>query len=243
MEFADFSAFFNSILADNDLSEYADERVARAFFQLTEYLLETNEKMNLTAIREPRAVVLKHFADSLTAAAFLPQNAHVLDVGCGAGFPTLPLAVCRPDLRLTALDSTEKKVRFVADAARRLGVRAETAAARAEELAHTARRERFDACVARAVAALPVLAELCLPFVRVGGVFLAMKSARAEEEIGSARRAVALLGGKIRAVHAFSLKDAVLGIEEPRTIVEIEKIAPTPAAYPRAYAKIVRAPL
>ena len=119
--FQNFFDIFNTVMADNGLSRFAGEEESRMVHKLTEHMLEVNKSMNLTAIKEERAVILRHYADSLTVASFLPQNASVIDVGCGAGFPCLPLAICRPDLRLTALDSTEKRIRYVAETAQMLG--------------------------------------------------------------------------------------------------------------------------
>jgi 16S rRNA (guanine527-N7)-methyltransferase len=242
MDLSEFSAIFDTVLAQNGFSAHASAENAAKFHQLTTHMLAVNEHMNLTAIKEPRAVVLRHYADSLTIAHLLPQNATLADVGCGAGFPSLPLAIVRPDLKILALDSTAKRIRYVQETADMLGCENLTAlAARAEEAGKGAHRERYDVCTARAVAALPVLAELCLPLVRVGGKFLAMKARRGEEEWESAAAAVAKLGGKLIARHTVTLTDG--GEQDERIIFEIEKVKPTPAQYPRAYAKIVKNPL
>ena len=242
MDFSDFSALFGEILTQNGFTAHASEENAQKFHQLTERMLEVNEYMNLTAIKEPRAVILRHYADSLTVEPHLPKNASICDVGCGAGFPSLPLAICRPDLKILSLDSTAKRIRYVQETADMLGCKNLSAiAARAEEAGKGAHREKYDICTARAVAALPVLAELCLPLVRVGGKFLAMKARKGEEEWESAARAVARLGGKLIARHNVTLTNA--GEEDERIIFEIEKIKPTPAEFPRAYAKITKSPL
>ena len=242
MDFSDFSALFGAILTQNGFAAHTDAEHAAKFHQLTTRMLEVNEYMNLTAIKEPRAVILRHYADSLTVEPYLPQNASVVDVGCGAGFPSLPLAICRPDLKILSLDSTAKRIRYVQETADRLGCQNLTAlAARAEEAGKGAHREKYDFCTARAVAALPVLAELCLPLVRVGGKFLAMKAKKGEEEWESAARAVARLGGKLIARHTVTLSDG--DEQDERIIFEIEKVKPTPAEFPRAYAKISKNPL
>ena len=242
MDFSDFFALFHEILAQNGFSTHANEENAAKVHQLTARMLEVNEYMNLTAIKEPRAVILRHYADSLTVEPYLPQNASVCDVSCGAGFPSLPLAICRPDLKILSLDSTAKRIRYVQESADMLGCKNLTAiAARAEEAGKGAHREKYDICTARAVAALPVLAELCLPLVRVGGKFLAMKARKGEEEWESAARAVARLGGKLIARHSITLTDG--GEADERIIFEIEKVKPTPAEFPRAYAKIAKSPL
>lgn len=242
MDFVEFSSFFDTVMALNGFSRHISPENAAKFHQLTQIMLTTNESMNLTAIKEPRAVVLRHYADSLTIEQLLPYGASLVDVGCGAGFPSLPLAICRPDLKILSLDSTAKRIRYVEQTAKALGCNNLSAiAARAEDSGKGAHREKFDVCTARAVAALPVLAELCLPLVRVGGKFLAMKARKGEEEWESAARAVARLGGKLIAKHHITLKDEAE--EDERIVFEIEKVKPTPAEFPRAYAKIVKNPL
>lgn len=198
-------------------------------------LLEKTKVMNLTAIIEPEAVARLHFADCLTlltAADF--KNASVIDVGCGAGFPGVPLKLGEPSIRLTLLDSLQKRVNWLAETLAAMGVEAQCVAARAEEFSA---RERYDFAVSRAVARLNVLAELCLPFVRIGGAFLAMKGAAAQEELDEARRGIARLGGAVEAVKSYDIGGA-----EHRVIV-VRKVRPTPAAYPRRFAKIKQQPL
>ncbi|MBQ8339571.1 MAG: 16S rRNA (guanine(527)-N(7))-methyltransferase RsmG [Clostridia bacterium] len=243
MNYEEFSEIFNTVLADNGLSHFAGETESRMFYQLTERMLQVNRSMNLTAIKEERAVILRHYADSLTVAAFLPQNASVIDVGCGAGFPCLPLAICRPDLTITALDSTEKRIRYVAETATLLQrERFSAVAARAEELARTPGcREHFDCCTARAVASLPILSELCLPFVRVGGTFIAMKAARGEEELQAAEKGIQKLGGEVAAIHHVTLHDG--DEQDTRMLIEIKKVKATPPELPRPFGKISKKPL
>ena len=198
-------------------------------------LLEKNRVMNLTAITEPEAVARLHFADCLTlltAADF--QNASVIDVGCGAGFPGVPLKLGEPSIRLTLLDSLQKRMNWLGETLAAMGVEAQCVAARAEEFSA---RERYDFAVSRAVARLNVLAELCLPFVRVGGAFLAMKGAAAQEELDEARRGIAKLGGAVEDVKPYDIGGA-----EHRVIV-VRKVRPTPAVYPRRFAKIKQQPL
>ena len=243
MEFSDFYTFLNTVSALNGLSHLIDEPKSRKLYFLMTHMLEVNKSMNLTAIKEEKGVIVRHFLDSLTVAAFLPENAKILDVGCGAGFPCLPLGVCRPDLEITALDSTEKRIVYVRDTAKALEIPHFTAiAARAEELGHdNAFRERFDIVTARAVAALPALAELSLPFVRVGGRFIAMKAKKGEDELAAARAAIPKLGGTVRCVHAMTLAEG--DIQDERLLIEIEKTSATPAALPRAWGKILKKPL
>lgn len=211
------------------------------FDTLAELLIEQNKTMNLTAITEPDEVVIKHFADSISllSAVSPEENAKILDLGTGAGFPGIPLLITRPDIRLTMVDSTAKKLRYVADTVEKLGLEAEVLHARAEEAGKkTEYREQYDIVCSRAVAALNVLSEYCLPFVKVGGVFVAMKSAKAEEEIAAAKKAIGILGGKIVDKKTFTLSDG-----GERTLIVIKKISQTSAKYPRVSAQISKKPL
>lgn len=213
-----------------------------AFFRLYTRLSEENKKYNLTAVTDEAGVILKHFADSASCARYLPKGASLLDVGCGAGFPSLPLAIVRPDLAITALDATAKRVKYVTDTAALLSLTNVTGVtARAEEYAKVPMREAFDCVTARAVANLRALSELCLPFVRVGGLFLSMKATGAREELEDARRAIGMLGAKVEKVEDFTLSDG--GEELSRTAILIRKAKPTDATYPRPWAKILKKPL
>ena len=224
--------------------ELADEQIAR-LDTYAALLVEWNEKMKLTAITDPHDMVVKHFADSLAAAKYLPEGEFsLIDVGTGAGFPSLPLAIVRPDMRLTMLDSLNKRLTFLQAVCEAIGVTAETVHARAEGAAkQKAYRERFDVATARAVAALPVLAEYCLGYVKVGGRFLALKGPDAAAEIAAAKPAVGQLGGRVKAAHTLELPANRAGECDGRTIVEIDKIKPTPAVFPRPSAKISKNPL
>ena len=217
-----------------------DEMLAR-FEKLAFLLVEQNKTMNLTAITDPDGIAIKHFADSISAlsAAAFPQGAKVLDVGTGAGFPSIPLLIARPDLEMTMIDSTAKKLKYVASTVESLGLNAEVLHTRAEEAGQNKEyREKFDIVCSRAVAALNVLCEYCLPFVKVGGVFLAMKGAKAQEEISDAKSAIKTLGGKIIDEKSFTLSDG-----GERTIVVIKKISQVPPKYPRVSAQIAKKPL
>ena len=200
-------------------------------------LLEQNKVMNLTAITEPAAVARLHFLDCialLRVADF--RGKRVVDVGCGAGFPGVPLKIAEPSIRLTLLDSLAKRMNWLSETLPALGVDAEIITARAEEFA-AQRREQYDLATSRAVARLNVLAELCLPYVRVGGKFLAMKGALAQEEVEEARRGIERLGGHVLRIFEYPVADAV------HKAVVIEKLRPTPPQYPRAFAKIKKSPL
>ena len=200
-------------------------------------LIEKNKVMNLTAITEPQAMAELHFLDSvalLRAVDFAGKR--VIDVGCGAGFPGVPLKIAEPSIRLTLLDSLAKRMHWLQELLPQLGVEAEIVTARAEEYVQTC-REQYDLAVSRAVARLPILAELCLPYVKVGGAFLAMKGALADEEMREAARGIALLGGTVERVYEYPIQDAV------HKVVVIRKQKPTPPKYPRAFAKIKKSPL
>ncbi len=203
-------------------------------------LAEWNERMNLTAITDPEGIVLKHFADSLAAAPLLPQGAFsLIDVGTGAGFPGVPLAILRGDMHLTLLDSLNKRLNFLEEVCRAVDVQAVRVHARAEEGGRNpALRETFDVATARAVAGLPVLSELCLPFVKVGGRFLALKGPDAPRECEEAARAVQKLGGRFGKGLSVDLPNpAAEGGTSERHIVVVEKIAATSPKYPRPNAK------
>lgn len=203
------------------------------FEQYYQLLIEWNQKMNLTAITERNEVYEKHFFDSLTPLRFFSLNEvqTLIDVGSGAGFPGIPLKICFPHLHLTILDSLNKRINFLAEVVRHLNLSdVSLIHGRAEEAGHRNElREQFDISTARAVAKLPVLAEYCLPFVKKGGIFFAMKGAQIEEEVKTSKKAVSSLGGEIREVQSLSLPFE----KSERNIVFISKIKATPSKYPR----------
>lgn len=202
-----------------------------------ELLLRQNQVMNLTAITEPTAVARLHFLDSLSLLREEPLAGKTLiDVGCGAGFPGVPLAIAEPSLRVTLLDSLQKRINWLKTILPELGVNAQCVAARAEEYV-AEHREAYDVATSRAVARLNILAELCLPYVKVGGKFLALKGAMAEAEADEAKKAVETLGGRLSEIREYPVGDAV------HRIVVVEKVRPTPKAYPRKFAKIKQQPL
>ena len=203
-------------------------------------VLEKNKVMNLTAITDPADFAALHLLDSavlLNIADFRGKT--VVDVGTGAGFPGVPLRILEPDFDLTLLDSLGKRVTFLQETCAKMGLeRVEAVHARAEEFAADY-RERYDIATSRAVAALNVLSELALPLVRVGGSFLAMKSVDSDDEIDAARGAIGQLGGRIREIRDYSIP----GTDVRHRVVIIDKLRPTPQAYPRAFAKIKKNPL
>ena len=243
MELLEFKNKLIDALANNGITlEVTDDKVER-LYALTSIMLEVNKSMNLTAITDENAIIVKHYADSLTVSSYIPQNATVIDVGCGAGFPCLPLAIFREDLKITALDSTAKRIRYIEDTANKLGIANVTPiAARAEELGkQNGYRECFDVATARAVAALPVLSELCLPFVKVGGKFVSMKASQGSQEALDAKNAIKICGGETKSVDKLTLVSEQS--TEERTIITVSKIASTSAKYPRHYSQITKKPL
>lgn len=203
------------------------------FAQLLELLRQGNERQNLTALKTEQDIVLKHFVDSLSClrGGHLDGEFTVMDLGTGAGFPTLPLALVRPELSFTPVDATRKKIEFVRATAQALGLRhVSPLVGRAETLGQQeAYRGQFDRVVVRAVAALPVLAELALPLLRVGGLLVAQKGQLTPEELNAGRRAAGEVGGTVREVESFGLP----ALGDARTLVVIEKVAATPPRYPR----------
>lgn len=236
-----FSDRIKEIFEQNGIGSLLDGSTCLRFERLYELLVDTNKEYNLTAITDEDEVITKHFADCAKICDLIPEESSVIDVGCGAGFPTLPLAILRQDCTFTAIDSTGKKIEFVKKAATELGLENVTAInARAEDLAKE-QRESFDVATSRAVAALNVLDELCLPFVKIGGRFIAMKGSKVDEEIAQASRGIKILGGKIVEIQRSELKGN--GASGERAAVLIEKVSKTPVDYPRQYSRICKKPL
>ena len=200
-------------------------------------VVKQNEVMNLTAITEPVKVAQLHLLDSLSVLSALPlAGKRVIDVGCGAGFPGVPLKIACPEMELTLLDSLGKRVAWLAEILPQLGVEANCVTARAEEAA-AKNREQFDVATSRAVARLNILLELTAPFVKVGGYVLAMKGTAAQEELLEAKNAIGQLGLKLERVATFPMD----GTEH--SVILLKKVKPTPAQFPRRYAKIKQSPL
>ena len=243
MENTQFSALFAEICVKNRLEQYATPELTARFDKMTELMLETNRVMNVTALTTVEKIIPLHYADCLKIADRIPEGATVADIGCGGGFPTLPLAMVRPDLTIVGIDSTDKKVRYVQRTAETLGLsNVRTVAARAEELAHNPSfRESFDVVISRAVARLNVLDELCVPLVAVGGQFIAMKGAAGEIELDEASHGMSRLGAEIRVVEPYQihLRDE----SEKRVLIIADKIAPTPREFPRPFGNIKKKPL
>lgn len=218
-----------------------DEEAFSRLDTFAEMLIETNKSFNLTAIKEPDDVTVKHFADCLAIFKYvdIPENAKIIDVGTGAGFPGLVLLLARPDIKMTFLDGTRKRLGFIEQVLNATSVKGEILHMRAEEAGRIPKyRESFDFATARAVAALPVLSEYCLPFVKVNGSFISMKSAEIAEETEEAKKAISILGGEISDNIVFNLVENM-----PRRIITVKKKSQTPTKYPRASAQIAKKPL
>lgn len=201
----------------------AENEKLKAF---SDFLKSENAKYNLTAVTDDKEIISKHFFDSLVGERFLEKGANVCDIGSGAGFPLIPLAVLRGDCSFTGVDSTQKKVNFINAACAMLDIKNCYAVhARAEEIKP---RGSFSAVTARAVASLNTLCEYCLPVLRVDGVMIAYKGSAAEEEVAEAEKALDVLGGRVEEIFRYTLPTG-----EDRAIVKIRKTAPTPAKYPR----------
>lgn len=220
----------------------------RAFHVYAAMLRTWNEKMNLTNILDDQGIAIRHFVDSLTLVAHIEEEEErqhrkelsLIDVGTGAGFPGIPLKVTMPELEVTLLDSLNKRISFLNAVCENLHLTGISAIhARAEEGAkNKSYREKFDVATARAVAALPTLCEYCLPYVKVGGIFLAMKG-HADDEVEAAKKAIITLGGTIENVREFVLP----GTDMKRTIVVVRKVRPTPPKYPRGQGKPEKEPI
>jgi 16S rRNA (guanine527-N7)-methyltransferase len=217
-----------------------NNEMIRRLFEYKGLLLEWNEKMNLTAIKDDKEIILKHFVDSLTIVPYLKGTGSFIDVGTGAGFPGIPLKIALSHLDTVLLDSLEKRVGFLDTVISGLGLEGIKAVhMRAEDAGMSPEfRERFDAATARAVASLPVLLEYCLPFVKTGGVFIAMKGS-STQEISMSGKALEILGGEIEEVKEFTLPDTDI----KRSIVIIRKLRQTPTKYPRKAGKPSKEPL
>ena len=222
LSFNEVSGLFNSYGLGLTEKQYAD------LDKYAELLVEWNEKINLTAITDPEGITIKHFLDSLLLMKYadIKENSSLIDVGTGAGFPGIPLKIYRRDLKVTLLDSLNKRINFLNEVSENLELGMKCIHSRAEEGGRNpALREKFDIAAARAVAAMPVLCEYCLPYVKQGGIFAAMKGPN--EDISAAKNAVKLLGGSIENIHNYELNG------DKRTIIIVRKISHTPPKYPR----------
>ena len=214
-----------------------DDATAQKLCDFGAAVVEQNKVMNLTAITEPEQVAKLHLLDSISVLTVKDlRDKKVIDVGCGAGFPGVPLKIACPQMNLTLLDSLGKRMNWLETILPQLGVEANCVTARAEEAVATC-RESYDVATSRAVARLNILLELTAPFVKVGGYVLAMKGTAAMEELAEAKNAINKLGLKLEAVKEFPVDDTA------HTVIVLKKVSPTPAKYPRRFAKIKQMPL
>ncbi len=219
-------------LIKNEFNKYGfvlNERQIEQFEIYLNFLTEENEKYNLTAIIEPKEIVLKHFIDSLLGMDKIPQNAKIIDVGSGAGFPGVPIKIMRGDVKVTLIDSLTKRINFLKELITKLELQNIKARhIRAEDYAHKEGREKFDLACARAVAALPTLAEYLIPLVKQGGKIFMYKGLKSDEELQQGQKAIMAMGGKVERVLTYNYDE--IGT---RNIIIINKISATPEEYPR----------
>ena len=216
-----------------------DDVALKRLEKYADLLVEWNEKINLTAIVDPEGIAVKHFLDCLMIFKYIdiPKGASVIDIGTGAGFPGVVIKIARPDIKLTLMDSLQKRINFLDTLCSELGLEVTTVHSRAEDITPK-QREGYDFAVARAVANMRVLTEYCLPYVKVGGSFVAMKGSTAAEEVKEATKAISTLGGKLEAEDLFELPEF-----GGRGIINVKKISQTPTKYPRNSGKISKQPL
>lgn len=246
MEKTEFISLCQSILEENGLSRFAGMEECSLYYDFLLRLGEANKVMNLTAITDMRSMILRHIVDSLYLLTLCPEDvASLADVGCGAGFPSIPCAIAArsafPSLRIIGFDSTAKRIAFVNSCADALGLSNFIGiCGRAEELARKdGFREVFDVCTARAVSEAYLLSELCLPFLKVGGRMIALKGAKGADELHSASSHISLLGGDGGTLHEYEITDSGEGVREYRCAIISKKERATSSLYPRAYAKIL----
>jgi len=228
----EFESFFEEIKEKlKKININIDEVQAKNLYEYMKLMLEWNEKINLTAITEPKEVILKHFVDSLTILKYLSKEEKIIDVGTGAGFPGIPLNIMKNDCNYTLLDSLNKRITFLNEVINNLELKnINTIHSRVEEIGKNKKyRESYDIATSRAVAPLNILLEYLLPLVKVGGKCICMKGSNIEEEIESAKNAIKILGGEIEKIEKITLPDS----DMVRNIVIIKKVKQTPVKYPR----------
>ena len=239
MEIKEFKGIFNQSLRKFNIS--LTEEQMKKFFEYMHLLIEWNEKINLTAIIEPKDIIIKHFVDSLTISKYIKENAKVIDVGTGAGFPGIPIKIKQEKNNLTLLDSLNKRINFLNNVINKMVInKIEAVHGRAEDFGQNEEyREKYDVCITRAVAQMNVLLEYMMPFIKKGGICICMKGSQIEEEFKESRNAIKELGGKLETIEKLSLA----GEDNQRNIIIIRKIANTPKKYPRKSGSARKSPL
>lgn len=234
--------FFYGMIYHMDIEKYKgliNGEYKQGFEEFKSLLVDNNKKFNLTAICDDEGIFIKHFLDSVVGESFFKDGALVAEIGSGGGFPSLPLKLIRDDLKFVLIESTGKKCNHLNEAIQKLNLKdMQVFCGRAEDLSKDIKyREKFDCSVARAVARLNTLCEYCLPFVKVGGYFIAYKG-DCDEEVLEAEKAIKILGGKLERVEKYLLPDG-----DKRALVIIKKVAPTPLKYPRGQGKERKSPI
>ncbi len=229
MELEEFTKIFNNYLEKLDLK--LTEKQIEKFYNYMNLLIEWNKKINLTAIVEPKDIILKHFIDSLTIVKYIKKGETIIDVGTGAGFPGIPLKIVRDDLKITLADSLNKRINFLNEVINKLDLKnIETIHTRAEELGKNKKyREKFDIATSRAVANMSTLSEYLIPFIKVEGKCICMKSSDIDTELENAKNAINILGCKIESKDKFNLPNSDLG----RSVIILKKVKNTPSKFPR----------
>lgn len=239
MEFEEFKREFEKYLAKMNISLLKEQY--EQFYAYMELLIEWNEKMNLTAIIEPKEIILKHFVDSLTIAKYVEEGKSIIDMGTGAGFPGIPLKIYRKDVKVVLADSLNKRIKFLDEVIEKLNLEnVETIHCRAEELGKNKQyREKFDYATSRAVANLSTLSEYLMPFIKLNGKCIFMKTIEVDEELEKAKKAIKTLGGKVEKVDKFEIPESDLG----RSIIIVKKEKATPSKFPRKPGTPAKEPL
>ena len=229
MELEEFTKIFNNYLEKLNLT-LTEEQIEK-FYNYMNLLIEWNKKINLTAIIEPKDIILKHFIDSLTIEKYIKKGENIIDVGTGAGFPGIPLKIAREDLKITLADSLNKRINFLNEVVNKLDLKnIETIHTRAEELGKNKKyREKFDIATSRAVANMSTLSEYLIPFVKVKGRCICMKSSDIDTELENAKKAINILGCEIESKDKFNLPNSDLG----RSVIILRKVKNTPSKFPR----------
>ena len=239
MELEEFTKIFNNYLEKLDLK--LTEKQIEKFYNYMNLLIEWNKKINLTAIVEPKDIILKHFIDSLTIVKYIKKGETIIDVGTGAGFPGIPLKIVRDDLKITLADSLNKRINFLNEVINKLDLKnIETIHTRAEELGKNKKyREKFDIATSRAVANMSTLSEYLIPFIKVEGKCICMKSSDIDTELENAKNAINILGCKIESKDKFNLPNSDLG----RSVIILKKVKNTPSKFPRKAGTPAKGPI